>query len=160
MAHRDFDSKEKNNLFNNIYLSLKQDILWLRLKPGTLLTETYLADKFEISKTPIREALMRLSYDGLVTIFPRKGYCVSEISFSDIKDMHEYRYILENTCLIKVTENISDEESLTAFPTQTGPSTAKRSLFFPKSRSVMSATASFTSTLPRWPGTGSFMTSL
>ena len=62
MAHRDFDSKEKNNLFNNIYLSLKQDILWLRLKPGTLLTETYLADKFEISKTPIREALMRLSF--------------------------------------------------------------------------------------------------
>ena len=113
MAHRDFDSKEKNNLFNNIYLSLKQDILWLRLKPGTLLTETYLADKFEISKTLIREALMRLSYDGLVTIFPRKGYCVSEISFSDIKDMHEYRYILENTCLIKVTENISDEELAT-----------------------------------------------
>ena len=71
MAHRDFDSKEKNNLFNNIYLSLKQDILWLRLKPGTLLTETYLADKFEISKTPIREALMRLSYDGLVTLRQR-----------------------------------------------------------------------------------------
>ena len=110
MAHREYDPSEKNNLFNNIYLSLKQDILWLRLKPGTLLTEAYLADKFEISKTPIREALMRLSYDGLVTVFPRKGYCVSEISFSDIQDMHEYRYILENTCLNKVIDSATEEE--------------------------------------------------
>lgn len=110
MAHREYDPSEKNNLFNNIYLSLKQDILWLRLKPGTLLTEAYLADKFEISKTPIREALMRLSYDGLVTVFPRKGYCVSEISFSDIQDMHEYRYILENTCLSKVIDSATEEE--------------------------------------------------
>ena len=101
---------ERDNLFDNIYLSLRQDILWLRLKPGTILTEAYLADKFQSSKTPVREALMRLSFDGLVNVFPRRGYCVSEISFADIKDMHEYRWVLESTCLAKAMECATEEQ--------------------------------------------------
>ena len=101
---------ERDNLFDNIYLSLRQDILWLRLKPGTILTEAYLADKFRSSKTPVREALMRLSIDGLVNVYPRRGYCVSEISFADIKDMHEYRWVLESTCLAKAMECATEEQ--------------------------------------------------
>ncbi|MEG1823451.1 MAG: GntR family transcriptional regulator [Cloacibacillus sp.] len=97
-------------LFEDIYLSLKQDILWLRLKPREFLTESFLAEKFETSKTPVRQALLRLSYDGLVTVFPRRGYCVSEISLDDIQEMHEYRYILENTCLLKAIERIHADE--------------------------------------------------
>ena len=61
---------ERDNLFDNIYLSLRQDILWLRLKPGRFSPRLNLADKFQSSKTPVREALMRLSFDGLVNVFP------------------------------------------------------------------------------------------
>lgn len=101
---------DKSKIFDNIYLSLRQDILWLRLKPGTILTESFLAGKFQSSKTPVREALMRLSFDGLVDIFPRRGYCVSAISFADIKDMHEYRWVLESNCLAKAAERATEEQ--------------------------------------------------
>ncbi|MDD4160344.1 MAG: GntR family transcriptional regulator [Synergistaceae bacterium] len=89
----------KNNLVDNIYLSLKQDILWLRLKPRTMLTEQSLAEIYSTSKTPIREALAKLICDGLIKVFPYKGYMVSDISYSDVKNLFEYRWVLENANL-------------------------------------------------------------
>lgn len=95
----------RKSLAEEIYTSLKQEILWLRLKPGDALAEPYLASIYKISKTPVREALARLVSEGLVTVFPRAGYVVSDICFSDIKDMHEYRYVLENYCLVNAVKN-------------------------------------------------------
>ena len=89
----------ETNLFNNIYISLKQDILWLRLKPRTILTEMSLAEIYKTSKTPIREALAKLINDGLIKVLPRKGYMVTEISCSDVKNLFEYRWVLENANL-------------------------------------------------------------
>ena len=83
-------SDTPNNLVNDIYISLKQDILWLRLKPKTMLTETYLAEIYKTSKTPIREALSMLVRDELVSVFPRKGYMVTDVCMSDMRDMHQY----------------------------------------------------------------------
>ena len=90
---------DNNSLVNDIYISLKQDILWLRLKPRTTLTESELAEIYKTSKTPIREALSMLVRDELVSVFPRKGYMVTEVSLTDMRDMHQYRYILENANL-------------------------------------------------------------
>ena len=143
---------ERDNLFDNIYLSLRQDILWLRLKPGTILTEAYLADKFQSSKTPVREALMRLSFDGLVNVFPRRGYCVSEISFADIKDMHEYRWVLESTCLAKameVRDGGADREARQPFVHGQAFFTATRSRVSRARRRRSRATASSTYTSRR-----------
>lgn len=100
----------RKSLVEEIYASLKQEILWLRLKPGDVLAESFLASVYETSKTPVREALARLVSEGLVTVFPRAGYAVSEICFSDIKDMHEYRYVLENYCLVNAVNNATAEQ--------------------------------------------------
>ncbi|WP_288333514.1 GntR family transcriptional regulator [Cloacibacillus porcorum] len=99
-----------NNLVNDIYVSLKQDILWLRLKPKTMLTETYLAEIYKTSKTPIREALSMLVRDELVSVFPRKGYMVTDVSMSDMRDMHQYRYILENANLVHAVKYATKEQ--------------------------------------------------
>ena len=103
-------SDTPNNLVNDIYVSLKQDILWLRLKPNTMLTETYLAEIYKTSKTPIREALSMLVRDELVSVFPRKGYMVTDVSMSDMRDMHQYRYILENANLVHAVKYATKEQ--------------------------------------------------
>ena len=103
-------SDTPNNLVNDIYVSLKQDILWLRLKPKTMLTETYLAEIYKTSKTPIREALSMLVRDELVSVFPRKGYMVTDVSMSDMRDMHQYRYILENANLVHAVKYATKEQ--------------------------------------------------
>ena len=59
---------DNSSLVNDIYVSLKQDILWLRLKPRTTLTESELAEIYKTSKTPIREALSMLVRDELVIL--------------------------------------------------------------------------------------------
>lgn len=100
----------KITMVNDIYTSLKQDILWLRLKPKTMLTESYLATVYKTSKTPIREALALLISDGLVTVFPHKGYMVTDVSLTDIRDLHQYRYILENANLIYAVKNATEEQ--------------------------------------------------
>ncbi|MEG1823449.1 MAG: GntR family transcriptional regulator [Cloacibacillus sp.] len=97
-------------MVNDIYISLKQDILWLRLKPKTMLTESLLADIYKTSKTPIREALSMLVRDELVSIFPRKGYMVTDVSLTDMRDMHQYRYILENANLVYAVKNATQEQ--------------------------------------------------
>ena len=56
---------------------LKKAILSLELKPGTIISETSLAEKFNLSRTPIRDILKRLSLQGYIDIYPKKGNIVS-----------------------------------------------------------------------------------
>ena len=53
--------------------------------PGTLLREEELTDRLGLGRTPIREAIQRLRREGYVTILPRRGTLVSEISITDLK---------------------------------------------------------------------------
>lgn len=81
-----------------IYERLRQDILSCTLAPGAPLFEGTLAERFEVSKSPIRDALSRLHAEKLVTVLPRKGYRVAPISLSDAAELFEFRAILEQTC--------------------------------------------------------------
>lgn len=68
------------SLTDKAYLELEELIVTLRLQPGEVLSETALSAQLDIGRTPIREALQRLSREGLVVILPRKGILVSEIN--------------------------------------------------------------------------------
>ena len=81
-----------------VYLRLRQDILSCTLAPGAPLFEGTLAERFEVSKSPIRDALSRLHAEKLVAVQPRKGYRVAPISLSDAADLFEFRALLEQTC--------------------------------------------------------------
>jgi DNA-binding GntR family transcriptional regulator len=67
-------------LTDQAYVVLEELIVTLRLAPGAVLSESALSEQLEIGRTPIREALQRLSREGLITILPRKGILVTEIN--------------------------------------------------------------------------------
>jgi DNA-binding GntR family transcriptional regulator len=66
--------------------------------PGMRLDETELANEFEVSRTPIREALIQLSYSGLIDMRPRRGAIVTEISAQRLCEMFEVMAELEAMC--------------------------------------------------------------
>lgn len=95
---------------NEILPVLEQEIVTGSLKPGTRLDETILAEKFNVSRTPIREALNRLSASGLVEIRPRRGAIVAAISVQDLMNMFEVMADLEALCARLAARRISPAE--------------------------------------------------
>jgi DNA-binding GntR family transcriptional regulator len=68
------------SLTEQAYRVLEEEIVTLRLKPGSILSEHSLSATTKFGRTPIREALQRLAREGLITILPRKGILVSDIN--------------------------------------------------------------------------------
>lgn len=75
-----------------IYTQLRQDIVTLRLRPGTRLSENELSQRFGTSRAPVREALIRLVEDGLIDVRPQRGSFVSPIS---LRAMERARFVRE-----------------------------------------------------------------
>ena len=82
-------------LRDNVYESLRADILSCRLAPGDDVREQDLALRYAVSRQPVREALLRLEREHLVTVQPRQGYRVNPISLSDARDLLRFRLALE-----------------------------------------------------------------
>ncbi|PDV85506.1 GntR family transcriptional regulator [Rhizobium sp. H4] len=80
-----------------IYERLYADIVSLRMPPGLFLQEKRIAEDFGVSRTPVREALLRLSEGGLVDIFPQSGTVVSRVPVSAIPEAVIVRKALEGT---------------------------------------------------------------
>lgn len=78
-----------------IFNTLRDAIVSGDLKPGERLMEVNLAEKMGVSRTPVREAVRRLEMEGLVTMVPRKGTHVAELSVKDIMDVLEVRAALD-----------------------------------------------------------------
>lgn len=72
-----------DSLTDRAYRKLEEMIDTLQLKPGEVLSEQSLSQQLHIGRTPIREALQRLSREGLITILPRKGVLVSDTNPRD-----------------------------------------------------------------------------
>ncbi len=70
---------------DSLYLSLREDILSLRLKPGEELNIKRMAGSLNISRSPVRDALMRLAAESLVDIFPQRGCRVSLIDMRRVR---------------------------------------------------------------------------
>ncbi len=78
-----------------IFNTLRDAIVTGELRPGERLMEVNLAEKMGVSRTPVREAVRKLETEGLVTMIPRKGTHVAEISVKDIMDVLEVRAALD-----------------------------------------------------------------
>jgi DNA-binding GntR family transcriptional regulator len=77
------------------YQAIKGSILDRTYVGGTLLTEGELAEAVGVSRTPVREALLRLEADGLVRLYPKKGALVLPVSADEIADVLETRELVE-----------------------------------------------------------------
>ena len=93
-----------------VFNTLRQAILTGELKPGERLMEIHLANKLGVSRTPIREAIRKLELEGLVTMIPRRGAEVAQITGKSLQDVLEVRRSLDALCAELACERISDEE--------------------------------------------------
>jgi DNA-binding GntR family transcriptional regulator len=82
-------------LADQAYRLLKQSILRGEFGEGSFLSETEVAKRFRIGRTPFREACNRLHNEQLLEAVPRHGYLVPEMSFHQVRDLLETRLILE-----------------------------------------------------------------
>lgn len=92
-----------------VFKTLRQAILTGELKPGERLMEIHLADRLGVSRTPIREAIRKLELEGLVTMIPRRGAEVAQISASNLKDVLEVRQALDALGVELACERITEE---------------------------------------------------
>ena len=87
-----------------IYQALRADIVAMRRTPGEPIIEKHLADSFGVSRTPVREALLRLADEGLVEIFPQSGTIVARIPMNALPEAIVIRTALEGTAVRHAAE--------------------------------------------------------
>ncbi|MGI6118064.1 MAG: GntR family transcriptional regulator [Bilifractor sp.] len=96
----------------NVYQELKDRIQYLEMMPGEPIKESTLTEKLGVSRTPIREALIRLSSEDLIDIYPQRGTYVSEINFAIAKECAYMRHILDSDVCLKLCRekaNLEDD---------------------------------------------------
>lgn len=102
--------KKSASLTQRVYAMLRTEILTCVIEPGTEVSEAELAERFDVSKTPVREALATLRSDGLVRTFPRRGYQVVPVTFGDMNELFDLRTILEAGAAELACQRITDAE--------------------------------------------------
>lgn len=93
-----------------VFNTLRKAILTGELKPGERLMEIHLASRLGVSRTPIREAIRKLELEGLVTMIPRRGAEVAQITEKSLQDVLEVRRALDVLCVELACDRITSEE--------------------------------------------------
>ncbi|MDY8094916.1 GntR family transcriptional regulator [Paenibacillus polymyxa] len=86
---------------------LKNDILSLTLKPGTMLSETTLSERFQLSRTPLRDVLKQLALESYIDIYPKKGNIVSYIDLESVEQIIYLRSALEKEIMKELSLQIT-----------------------------------------------------
>lgn len=82
-------SRARGSGTQTVYKALRQEILSMALPPGSPLDEVRLSERFNMSRTPIREALLRLSAEGMVATLPNRNTIVAPIDFATLPPYFE-----------------------------------------------------------------------
>ena len=90
--------------------SLRDEILRGEIPPGQPLRQEELAERFGVSRLPVRDALMRLEAQGLVHVFPNRGAFVISLSPDEVREIYEMRILLEGDLLERAVPRMSDED--------------------------------------------------
>lgn len=85
----------RNSLAEQMFHTLEEEILTGVRAPGDSLTELRLCQQYQVSRTPVREALGRLEQEGLVTVLPNRSAVVAGVSVQDMLDIYEIRLRVE-----------------------------------------------------------------
>ncbi len=97
-------------LRERILETIRDAIIKGALKPGEKVAEPELAERFGISRTPIREAFRQLESEGYLTVIPRKGAVVAAFSQKDIEEFYAIKSILEGYAARRACENLTSKE--------------------------------------------------
>jgi DNA-binding GntR family transcriptional regulator len=97
-------------LSDKAYQLIRQRIITLELAPLSAIDEQALMEDLQLGRTPIREALQRLSSEGLVFFAPRRGIFVADISITDLQKIFELRLVLEGFCARLAAQRVTTEQ--------------------------------------------------
>jgi DNA-binding GntR family transcriptional regulator len=95
-----------------VHRRLREEIELGELAPGTPLSELGLVERTGASRTPVREALRRLAAEGLVDLVPRQGARVSRVSLQSVRDLFDFRSLLEPAAMRQATEAAAADAEL------------------------------------------------
>lgn len=98
-----------NNLTAEVYEQLRQAIVEGSIRPNERLIEIELAERFGVSRTPVRESMLRLAGDGLI-VMHRSGWVVREHSAEEIREVYEVRAALEGFAAGLAAQRATDAE--------------------------------------------------
>jgi DNA-binding GntR family transcriptional regulator len=103
-------TEDNATLVCQAYEKLENMLVTLQLVPGQVISEQQLAQLLNIGRTPVREALQRLAREGLVSILPRRGIVVTELSVKNQLKALEIRHEIEIYLIKAAIKNASDQE--------------------------------------------------
>ena len=109
MTTQGADLGAHRQLKDAVYLQLRSDIISGVLPTGAVLREAELVARFGVSKTPLRDALVRLQKDGFVDIPPYRSAVVTGYSETDLREIYELRELLEGACARQAALHIGDD---------------------------------------------------
>ena len=97
-------------LSDQAYQLIRRDIIQCILQPGLMVAQTQLVERYQLSVTPVREALKRLEQEGYVQSIPRFGYLITPITVEDIEDIYELRLLLEKPAVRMAAQRATDAQ--------------------------------------------------
>lgn len=103
---------KQGNPADIVYDYIKNQIVTKAIYPGTRIVEEHLVRETGVSRTPVRSALMRLAYDGLIQQQPNRGAVVAKPSATDLRQVYEARAVLEVGAFRAAVHRRSDESVL------------------------------------------------
>jgi DNA-binding GntR family transcriptional regulator len=98
------------SIADKVYLLMRQDIASGAFRPGQRIMEKVLAERLGISRTPIREALLRLEIEGVVVCTSRRSYNVRILTVDDVRQIYETLGILEGAAAAAVASRLSEAD--------------------------------------------------
>ncbi|NOR20914.1 MAG: FCD domain-containing protein [Xanthomonadales bacterium] len=101
---------DQGSLAEQAYRRLEEQLVTLKLAPGELIGEKDLVESAAIGRTPVREAIQRLSAEGLLQVLPRKGLMVTPLRRSDLIQIIETRRVLERLMVVKAAERATPDQ--------------------------------------------------
>ncbi len=99
-----------DTLAEQVYLQIKTAILTCKLKPGQMIYESEMIQAYGVSKTPIREALKRLTQERLIQSIPGTCYLVTPVTVKDIDELWEMRAILEEVSATRAASQATEAQ--------------------------------------------------
>jgi DNA-binding GntR family transcriptional regulator len=93
-----------------LYNQIRDDITYGKLSPGERLVEAKLAEQYQSSRSPIREALRQLESEGLLTFERNKGISVSKLSINQVDEIYKVRWVLESYAAHQMAERATKKQ--------------------------------------------------
>jgi DNA-binding GntR family transcriptional regulator len=102
---------EVRNINDHVYSTVLDRILNLEYKPGDIIEEKKIATEFNISRTPVRESLLRLSNRSMINMIPRVGTYVTQIDIKEVKNAYQVKKKMEAYAAELAAEHASPEQA-------------------------------------------------